>query len=61
MSYRYLGCHPRKKFTFGTGYQTTLQLDKANSQQTTDIKAGFERGKGKPQARRNIQKTVEFS
>lgn len=41
---------PRKKFTSGTGHQAALQLDKTNSQQTTDIKAGLGMGRGKPQA-----------
>lgn len=31
MSYRCLGCHSRTRFTFGTGYETALQLDKTNS------------------------------
>lgn len=44
------GMSPRKKLTFSTGHQAALQLDKTNSQETTDIKAGLGMGKGKPQA-----------
>lgn len=53
------GMSPRKKFTFSAGHQAALQLDATKSQQTTDIKAGLEMGKGKPQA--DITLRVRFS